>query len=167
MQQLLYFGWFFIVVLPLLLRVSPVHGVSQFGGQVQSSAALLEPGYIYRPDSSSVLGNPVPVAALSSWSYDSVPPVNVSQVTKGIVCSCCIFTTSRYFVTWYVKNMNVAIILQYLVLSDDVGLPGSSNAQNFCYSSSNDSTLRTWPVGETIDRGDHGKPRRGSILVLI
>ncbi|KAH9732486.1 myb-like protein g [Citrus sinensis] len=102
-----------------------VHGVSQFGGQVQSSAALLEPGYIYRPDSSSVLGNPVPVAALSPWSYDSVPPVNVSQVTK-----------------------------------DDVGLPGSSNAQNFCYSSSNDSTLRTWPVGETIDRGDHGKPRR-------
>ncbi|KAH9731787.1 myb-like protein g [Citrus sinensis] len=44
--------------------------------------------------------------------------------------------------------------------TDDVGLPGSSNAQNFCYSSSNDSTLRTWPVGETIDRGDHGKPRR-------
>ncbi|KAL9435166.1 hypothetical protein AB3S75_021434 [Citrus x aurantiifolia] len=102
-----------------------VHGVSQFGGQVQSSAALLEPGYIYRPDSSSVLGNPVPGAALSSWSYDSVPPVNASQVTK-----------------------------------DDVGLPGLSNAQNFCYSSSNDSTPRTWPVGETIDRGDHGKPRR-------
>lgn len=102
-----------------------VHGVSQVGGQCQSSAALLEPGYIYRPDSSSVLGNPIPGVALSSWSYNSVPPVSASQVTK-----------------------------------DDVGLPGPSNAQNFCHSSSNDSTLRTWPVGETIDRGDQGKPPR-------
>lgn len=61
-------------------------GVSQIGGPFQSSAALLEPGYIYRPDSSSVPGNPIPDAALSSWSYNSVPPVSVSQVTKGIIC---------------------------------------------------------------------------------
>lgn len=139
----------------------PVHPVSQVGGQVQS------PGYIYRPDSSYVLGNPIPGVALSSWSYNSVPSVTVSQMIKGIICSCCIFTSSKYFVTWFVKNMNVAIILQHVVLSDDVGLAGRSNSQNFCYSSGNDSTLRTWPVGETIDRGDQGKPPRGCILVLI
>ncbi|KAJ4728220.1 protein REVEILLE 6-like [Melia azedarach] len=100
-------------------------GVSQIGGPFQSSAALLEPGYIYRPDSSSVPGNPIPDAALSSWSYNSVPPVSVSQVTK-----------------------------------DDVGLAGPTIPQNCCYSSSNESTPRTWSAAETIDRGNHGKPPR-------
>ncbi|KAL5792336.1 hypothetical protein ACOSP7_000930 [Xanthoceras sorbifolium] len=98
--------------------------VSQVAGPFQSSSALLEPGYVYGPDSSSVLGNPIPAASLSSWSYNSMPPVSVPQVTKG-----------------------------------DVGLAGPNIAQNCCYSSSNESTPRTWPIGEMIDR-DHGKPMR-------
>lgn len=56
--------------------------VTHVTGPFQSSSASLEPGYIYRPDSSSVLGNPVTGAALPSWSYSSVPPVNVTQVNK-------------------------------------------------------------------------------------
>ncbi|XP_039005491.1 protein REVEILLE 6-like isoform X2 [Hibiscus syriacus] len=56
--------------------------VPQFAGPFQSSSALLESGYTYKPDSSSVLGNPIPKQAWPSWSYDSVPPVTVSQVTK-------------------------------------------------------------------------------------
>ncbi|KAI9180435.1 hypothetical protein LWI28_004790 [Acer negundo] len=95
--------------------------VSQVAEPFQSSSALLDQGYVYEPDSSSVLGNPIPGATLPSWNYNSMPPVSVPQVTKG-----------------------------------DVGLAGPNIA---CYSSSNDSTPRTWPVGETIDR-DHGKPMR-------
>ncbi|XP_031275857.1 protein REVEILLE 5 [Pistacia vera] len=45
------------------------------------------------------------------------------------------------------------------VARDDVGLGGSTIVQN-CYSSSNESTPRPWPVGEATDRGDHGKPTR-------
>ncbi|EXB51633.1 Transcription factor ASG4 [Morus notabilis] len=56
--------------------------VAHLTGPFQSSTASLEPEYIYRPDSSSVLGNPVTSATLSSWNYGSVPPVNVAQVTK-------------------------------------------------------------------------------------
>ncbi|KAK9280160.1 hypothetical protein L1049_013847 [Liquidambar formosana] len=59
--------------------------VSQVTGPFQSSAALLEPGYVLRPDSSSVLINPATSAALSSWTYNSVPPVSVSHVTKDDV----------------------------------------------------------------------------------
>ncbi|KAL5572931.1 hypothetical protein UlMin_022528 [Ulmus minor] len=51
-------------------------------GPFQSSAVSLEPGYIYRPDASSMPGNPVTPAPLSSWSYNSAPPVNVSQVIR-------------------------------------------------------------------------------------
>ncbi|KAJ0053478.1 hypothetical protein Pint_00487 [Pistacia integerrima] len=45
------------------------------------------------------------------------------------------------------------------VAKDDIGLGGSTIVQN-CYSSSNESTPRPWPVGEATDRGDHGKPTR-------
>ncbi|KAJ9681409.1 hypothetical protein PVL29_020339 [Vitis rotundifolia] len=48
----------------------------------QTSATLLEPGFVLRPDSSSVLRNPMNNAALSSWTYNSQPPVSVSHVTK-------------------------------------------------------------------------------------
>ncbi|CAI0470247.1 unnamed protein product [Linum tenue] len=41
---------------------------------------LLENGYIYRPDSSSVLGSPMSGGALSSWNYYSMP-----QVAQGIM----------------------------------------------------------------------------------
>ncbi|EOX95871.1 Homeodomain-like superfamily protein [Theobroma cacao] len=99
--------------------------VSQAAGPFQSSAALLESGYTFRPDSSSVLGNPVATASLSSWSYNSVPTVAMSQATK-----------------------------------DDAVLAGPTVAHNACYSSSNESTPRTWSFGEAIDLGDHGKKSR-------
>ncbi|KAK9040625.1 hypothetical protein V6N11_015768 [Hibiscus sabdariffa] len=56
--------------------------VPQVVGPFQSSSALLESGYTYRPHASSVLGNPIAKPAWPSWSYDSAPPVTVSQVTK-------------------------------------------------------------------------------------
>ncbi|XP_044502272.1 protein REVEILLE 3-like isoform X2 [Mangifera indica] len=58
---------------------------SQVAGPYQSSTALLETGYVYGPESSSVLANPYPGAALSSRSFNSTPPVNVSQVAKDDV----------------------------------------------------------------------------------
>ncbi|GMY23744.1 protein REVEILLE 5 [Fagus crenata] len=59
---------------------APKNVVSQATGPHQSSSAMLEPGsYVYRPDSSSVLGNPITSPTLSSWSFNSVPPVTVSQ----------------------------------------------------------------------------------------
>lgn len=67
-----------------LNEAAPV--VSQVAGPFQSSSALLEPGYVYGTDSSSLAGNPIPGATLSSWSYNSMPPVSVPQVTKGIIC---------------------------------------------------------------------------------
>ena len=60
--------------------------VSQVAEPFQSSSALLDLGYVYEPDSSSVLGNPIPGATLPSWNFNSTPPVSVPQVTKGIVC---------------------------------------------------------------------------------
>ncbi|KAE8707997.1 Protein REVEILLE 6 [Hibiscus syriacus] len=51
-------------------------------GPFQSSSALHEPGFTYRRDSSSVPGNLIAPASLPSWSFNSVPPVAVSQVTK-------------------------------------------------------------------------------------
>ncbi|XWS35827.1 hypothetical protein CRYUN_Cryun20dG0029300 [Craigia yunnanensis] len=54
----------------------------QVTGPFQSSSAMLESGYSCKPDSSSMLGNPIATADLSSWSYNSVPRVPVSQVTK-------------------------------------------------------------------------------------
>ncbi|XVF33264.1 hypothetical protein REPUB_Repub17cG0154000 [Reevesia pubescens] len=44
--------------------------------------------------------------------------------------------------------------------NDDAELAGPAIAHNSCYSSSNESTHSTWSFGETIDRGDHGKPYR-------
>lgn len=99
--------------------------VPQVAGPYQSSSTLHEPGYTYRRDSSSMPGNPIATASLSSWSYNSVPPVTVSQVTK-----------------------------------DDAVLAGPTIVHNSCYSSSSESTPRTWSFGETIDRGDQWKQSR-------
>ncbi|KAF3441570.1 hypothetical protein FNV43_RR15484 [Rhamnella rubrinervis] len=96
--------------------------VGHINGPYQSSAALLEPGYVYMPDSSSVLNNPN--TSPFSWSYGSLPPVNVSQVVK-----------------------------------DDGRLSGSTIAHK-CYSSSNESTLRTLPASKTMNHGDHNKAMR-------
>ncbi|XVE77201.1 hypothetical protein DITRI_Ditri13aG0042500 [Diplodiscus trichospermus] len=99
--------------------------VPQAAGPFQSSSSLLESGYTYRPDSSSMLGDPTDSADFSSWSYISVPPVTVPQVTK-----------------------------------DDAVLAGANVAHNSCYSSSNESTPRTWSFGQTIDQGDRWKRSR-------
>ncbi|KAK8711306.1 hypothetical protein V6N13_146590 [Hibiscus sabdariffa] len=56
--------------------------VPQVVGPFQSSSALLESGYTYRPHASSVLGNPIAKPAWPSWSYDSAPPVTVSQMMQ-------------------------------------------------------------------------------------
>ncbi|XP_027351669.1 protein REVEILLE 6 isoform X2 [Abrus precatorius] len=56
--------------------------ISQVTGPLQSSSALSESSYIYRPDSSSVLRTPVSSVSLPSWGYNVTPPVNLPQVTK-------------------------------------------------------------------------------------
>ncbi|KAF5464350.1 hypothetical protein F2P56_014431, partial [Juglans regia] len=98
---------------------------SQVTSPYQSSSAMLQPAYVYRPDSSSVPGNPITSSTLSTWSLNSAPVACVSQVTK-----------------------------------DDAGLVEPPIANNCCYSSSNESTPRTWPRGEKVDQEDHGKPVR-------
>ncbi|KAI9110107.1 hypothetical protein K1719_019148 [Acacia pycnantha] len=55
---------------------------SQGTGPVQSSSTFAEPAYIYRPDSSSVLGTPVTSVPLSSWNCNAMPPVSMPQVAK-------------------------------------------------------------------------------------
>ncbi|CAN1309038.1 Protein REVEILLE 5 [Linum perenne] len=52
-----------------------------------SSSASIENGYIYQPDSTSVLASPMPVGALSSWDYYPLPQASLSRVTQGITCS--------------------------------------------------------------------------------
>ncbi|XP_062157031.1 protein REVEILLE 5 isoform X2 [Alnus glutinosa] len=61
---------------------APKNVVSQATGPYQSSSAMLEPAYIYQPDTSSVPGNPVTSSTLSSWNFNSTPPVGALQVTK-------------------------------------------------------------------------------------
>lgn len=70
--------------------------VSQVSGPYQCSTAMLDTG-LYGPDSSSVLANPYPGAAMSSWNFNSEQPVCVSQVAKGIICSYIIVTILFFF----------------------------------------------------------------------
>ncbi|CAK7338741.1 unnamed protein product [Dovyalis caffra] len=71
--------------------------VSQTSGSFQSSSAPLEPGYVLRPDSSSMPMNPIAsaTAAASSWT-NNVPTVSLSNQTKGPVVAnnCCSSTES-------------------------------------------------------------------------
>ncbi|KAF8413226.1 hypothetical protein HHK36_001202 [Tetracentron sinense] len=55
--------------------------LSPMTGSFQSSA-LLEPGYVLRQDSSSMLRNPITSEAVSSWTQNSAQPVSVSHATK-------------------------------------------------------------------------------------
>lgn len=57
--------------------------LSQTPGSFQSSTALLEPGFVRRPDSTSMPMNPITSAAAVSWSNNS-PAVGLSNQTKGI-----------------------------------------------------------------------------------
>ncbi|KAG8638377.1 protein REVEILLE 6 isoform X2 [Manihot esculenta] len=55
--------------------------LSQTPGSFQSSTALLEPGFVRRPDSTSMPMNPITSAAAVSWS-NNLPAVGLSNQTK-------------------------------------------------------------------------------------
>lgn len=78
--------WANYILMPLLVYLA-VPVFAQDTMAFQNSAALLEPGYVLRPDSSSVLRSPMNGVALSSWTYNSQPPVSASHVTKGFMHS--------------------------------------------------------------------------------
>ncbi|KAJ6390562.1 hypothetical protein OIU77_024717 [Salix suchowensis] len=98
---------------------------SQATGLSQSSSTLLEPVYLYRPDTTSDPGNPITSGASSTWSFNSGPPVSMPHMTP-----------------------------------DDAGLAGPATAYKCCYSSSNESTPKTWQTGKINDNNDQGKPER-------
>ncbi|KAK7374322.1 hypothetical protein VNO80_07750 [Phaseolus coccineus] len=56
--------------------------ISKVTRPLQSSSALSESSYIYRPDSSSVLRTAVSSVPLSSWGYNLTPQVGLPEVTK-------------------------------------------------------------------------------------
>ncbi|XP_065859746.1 protein REVEILLE 3 isoform X2 [Euphorbia lathyris] len=56
--------------------------VPQVTAPFQAPSASLDPAQVYRSDSSSVIGNPLTGGTLTSWSYNSMAPVTVSQATK-------------------------------------------------------------------------------------
>ncbi|XP_059629215.1 protein REVEILLE 6-like isoform X2 [Cornus florida] len=51
--------------------------------QFQTLPVLPDPGFVPRPDSSSLQRNPVTSAAVSSWTDNSVQTVSLSHMTKG------------------------------------------------------------------------------------
>ncbi|CAN1309032.1 Protein REVEILLE 6 [Linum perenne] len=61
-------------------KTAPV--VPQVTEPFPSSSASIENGYIYQPDSTSVLASPMPVGALSSWDYYPLPQASLSRVTQ-------------------------------------------------------------------------------------
>ncbi|BBG97582.1 Homeodomain-like superfamily protein, partial [Prunus dulcis] len=100
---------------------APKSVVSQVAGQFQSSSALLN-GYVYQPDSSFALGTPVTSATLSSWSYNSVPPVNVSQITKDdgrLAGQLLHITLATVILLWYcnVHQLSMTFVSIILVLN--------------------------------------------------
>ncbi|GAV76309.1 Myb_DNA-binding domain-containing protein/S10_plectin domain-containing protein [Cephalotus follicularis] len=68
---------------------------SQCSEPFQSSSAVLEPGFVLRPDSSSMLMNPITSAAVTFGTNDA-QPVKLTQVTKGqaVANNCCSSTES-------------------------------------------------------------------------
>uniref|UniRef100_A0A5B6ZMH5 Uncharacterized protein n=1 Tax=Davidia involucrata TaxID=16924 RepID=A0A5B6ZMH5_DAVIN len=76
--------------------------LSQVTGSFQTSPTLAEPGVVRRPDSSSLLANPVTTAAMSSRTNNSLQIVGLSHVTKGdmrsaglpVANNCCSSTES-------------------------------------------------------------------------
>ena len=62
---------------------------------------------------------------------------------------------------YFLSSLKSIITYGSHMVLDDAVLAGPTIAHNSCYSSSNESTPRTWSFGETIDRGDHGKQSRG------
>lgn len=108
-------GWGCLQVLPILdwaffvciFLAAPV--VTQVPGSFQSSSASLEPGYAYRSDALSVPGNPVTGGTVTTWSFNSVPAVNVSQVTKGIIYSCSLSGLALFFFLFFILPAKVML----------------------------------------------------------
>lgn len=70
-----------------------------------------------------------------------------------------------FFVFWFLPSLwrlffKSSLKLMMLFL-DGVKLAGSTFANNCCYSSSNESTPRTWKIGEISEQGDQSMRNRG------
>ncbi|CAI9768879.1 unnamed protein product [Fraxinus pennsylvanica] len=61
---------------------APKKVMSHTTGPLQSSASLLEPGYVATPDPLSVPGNTINRATLSPWIYNIVPAGSMSDVSR-------------------------------------------------------------------------------------
>lgn len=76
--------------------------LSPVAGSFQSASGLLEPGNVARPNSPSMLRNPITSAAASSWTNNSVQTASLPHVTKGdvksvgpkVISNCCSSTES-------------------------------------------------------------------------
>ncbi|CAK7348826.1 unnamed protein product [Dovyalis caffra] len=88
---------------------------SQVTGPCQSSSGLLEPGYLHGPDSTSALGNPITSGALSTWNFNSVPPVSMPQMAtddEGLagptIANKCCYSSSNESTpsTWHTGKIN-------------------------------------------------------------
>ncbi|XP_015878398.1 protein REVEILLE 6 isoform X2 [Ziziphus jujuba] len=72
------------------------NALTQLSGAFQSSSALVEPGCVQMPDSSTVHRSPITGAAISTWTNNSAQTVNVSNGTKvpTVANNCCSSTES-------------------------------------------------------------------------
>ncbi|GMH17273.1 hypothetical protein Nepgr_019114 [Nepenthes gracilis] len=103
--------------------------VSQAMEPYQTGCAVFDPGYMYNPDSSSLLANPSTSVPTSPWTYGSVAAVSSSNVRKGNI--------------------------KDLLSADDAAVLMPVIAPNCCCSSSNEST---WPTGGVTDQGYQARP---------
>lgn len=69
----------------MLSEISAVPAVSSVPTSFQASLPLPEPGFVKKPDSSLLPSNPATVVSVPSWTDNSVPPVSLSQIKKGLV----------------------------------------------------------------------------------
>lgn len=67
------------------LNMSAAPALSPVTASFQASLPLPDPGFVKRPDTSLLHSNPVTVASMPSWTDNSVPPVSLSQMKKGLV----------------------------------------------------------------------------------
>ncbi len=56
---------------------------TQASGPLPPSSALLESGYVLRPDSSSILRTPINNAKSASWANNAMPTISLPHTTKG------------------------------------------------------------------------------------
>lgn len=72
----------YTIITHICLFVSAL-ALPQVSGSCQSSSALLESGFIQRPDSASVLISPRAGGVVPSWPNGSVQTANPSHENKG------------------------------------------------------------------------------------